>query len=261
MEHSGSFCFMDSDILAQGDFLGEMAPYLTECQGVFSAAPIWCTKQEQILPPELPSIPGHCSRTNDGVCLGSSYFAKYEGRTLAQFIESTGIGLGRYQWPAIPAPYQKQLIDMGLKKTRYDTAKLLNILRVAQGALLIFLDCTSLQHIGGVSAQTARRSAWRVRKQLRFFRWPPAARLRRWIWGLSKGLRQPDLAAMTAELRELQVRRRRSALYFHQLFRCLFENLPLPAAPRVGNRGIEERIALATANIVSLYEEYGEQLA
>jgi hypothetical protein len=263
LEHSDYFCFMDSDILATGDFSSEVSPYLSQYAGVFSGRPLWCMEEEQTLPETLPSIPGHCNRTANGICLGSSYFAIYDNRILTQFIQSTGIGLARYQWSAIPAPYQSQLIDMGLKRTRYDTGKLLNILLAAQGTPAFFLDSTSLQHIGGVSAQTARRSSGRLRKKIKSTTWLPVVKLKQWSRKLARvmGARKVDEEAMTAELRQLQTRRRRSAAYFHRLFDSLFENRPLPAIPRVGDPGTEEKIESAAENIVSLYEEFGEQLA
>ena len=62
MEQSQYFCFMDSDILATGDFVSEMAPYLGQYSAVFSATPIWCTEEEQVLPDILPRMPGHFNR-------------------------------------------------------------------------------------------------------------------------------------------------------------------------------------------------------
>jgi hypothetical protein len=263
LEDSQYFCFMDSDILATGDFSSEVSQYLNQYAAVFSGRPIWCMEEEQTLPETLPSIPGHCNRTADGVCLGSSYFAIYDNRTLTRFMHSAGIGLARYQWSTIPAPYQNQLIDMGLKRTRYDTGKLLNILLAAQGPPLLFLDSASLQHLGGVSAQTARRSSGRLRRKIKSTTWFPVVKLKQWIRELAgaMGARKVDEAAMTPELRQLQTRRRRSAVYFHRLFDSLFENRPLPAIPRVGDPGIEERIKSAAANIVTLYEEFGDRLA
>jgi hypothetical protein len=262
LEDSQYFCFMDSDILATGDFLSEMSRCLTEYAGVFCGTPIWCKAEEQVLPEDLPSIPGHCNRTAEGLSLGSSYFAIYDNRILRQFMRSMPVGFNRYQWSDVPARCQSHLTQMRLEKTRYDTGKLLNILLVADGQPLCFQESVPLQHIGGISAQAARRSAMRLGKRPKSVHWRPAKGLRRWIRRLARthGATRPDEGAMDDGLRALQVRRRKSAIYFHQLFRSLFEDEPLPAIPQVGDGEIRRRVESATASIVSLYEEFAERL-
>ena len=257
------FCFMDSDIIAFADFVAEMTPYLSEHAAVFSGSPIWCRQEEQTLSETLTSIPGHVHRTANGVCLGSSYFAIYENQVLTEFVASTGIGFGRYAWPVIPAPYQAELVRLGLKRTKYDTGKLLNILLGAQGTPLILLDSGCLYHVGGISAQTARRSGRLLRTKVKPARWVPRGKLRRWIarlGGLTRSQRS-DVDAIDEELKGLQIRRRRSAVYFHRLFSSLFESRPLPEIPRMGDPQIEKRLESVTGSLLALHEEFGGQLA
>jgi hypothetical protein len=265
LERSGYFCFMDSDILATGDFVSEMSPYLDQHAGVFSATPIWCTEEEQILPETFPRMPGHFNRTSNGVCIGSTYFAMYDNRVLSQLIQSTGIGFSRYRWEEIPPPYQSQVSQAGLKKTRYDTGKLLNVLLVAQGKRLIYIDSQLLQHIGGVSAREALQRGLRHERNPRSRAWGAAARGKRLIRRLTgiEAAREEKTQLTEAERAEFFRRREKrwpTANYFSDLFQSLFENQPLPAVPGIGDREVEERIRSVTAHIVDLHEEFAGQL-
>jgi hypothetical protein len=266
IERSGYFCFMDSDILATGDFMSEMSPYLHQYAGVFSGSPIWCTEEEQVLSATVPRVRGQFSRTADGVCLGSSYFAIYDNNVLTEFIQSTGVDFRRYWWREIPAPYQRQLARMGLQKDRYDTGKLLNILLPAQGEAIAFVDSQFLQHIGSVSIRGALKASSHPMSLLKSTTWHPAVVLRQWLKTLrrSKGPPGPDVAPTDAKRIEIQRMRKRmttTAIYFDQLFDSLFENEPLPALPQVDDLETRKRIESVTADIVSLYGESGEQLA
>lgn len=265
LERADYFCFMDSDILASGDFVSEMSPYLDQHAGVFSATPIWCTEEEQILPQTFPRMPGHFNRTSSGICIGSTYFAMYDNRVLSQLIESTGIGFSRYRWEEIPPPCQSQVIRAGLKKTRYDTGKLLNALLVAQGKRLMYVDSQMLRHIGGVSAREALQRGLRHERSPRSKAWGAVAkgkRLLRRLTGMeaARTEKTPLTEAERAEFFRRRQKRWPTANYFSELFRSLFENQPLPTIPDIGDAEIERRIEAVGADIAALYEEFGEQL-
>jgi hypothetical protein len=265
LEQSDYFCFMDSDILATGDFVSEMCPYFDHYAGVFSATPIWCSEEEQILPEGFPRMPGHFNRTSDGICIGSTYFAMYDNTALSQLIQSTGIGFRRYRWEEIPSSYQNQVSQAGLKKTHYDTGKLLNVLLVAQGKRLTYVDSPFLQHIGGVSAREA------LQRGLRHERNPQsnarrafarAKRFTRRLLGMESAERT-GTAVTDAERAEFFRRRQKrwpTATYFSELFQALFEHQPLPFLPDIGDPQVETRIESVSAKIVALYQEFGEQL-
>jgi GT2 family glycosyltransferase len=80
LERLDHFCFMDSDIIATGDFVNEMLPYLDNHAAVFSAPPLWCTEEEQILPDTFPVMGGRFNRTSSGLCIGSTHFAQRSTR-------------------------------------------------------------------------------------------------------------------------------------------------------------------------------------
>jgi hypothetical protein len=265
IERSDYFCFMDSDMLATGDFMGEMSPYLRGHAGVFSGSPIWCTKEEQVLPATLPRVRGQFSRTADGVCLGSSYFAIYDNRVLTQFIQSTGIDFRRYWWREVAPQHQGLLAGLGLKKDRFDTGKLLNVLLPAEDKPIVFVDSQFLQHIGSVSIRGALKASSHPVNLLKSTRWGPAVKLRQWIKRLrggraSAGADGVTLDAERAEIHKMRGRMMATAVYFDQLFDSLFENKPLPPVPHVDDPAVEERVGSVTAHIVSLYGEFEQQL-
>jgi hypothetical protein len=248
LEHSDYFCFLDSDILATGDFVSEMLPYLDRYAAVFSASPIWCAEEPPIVPADSARIPGGLSKTSDGLCIGNTCFAIYDNRVLIPFLQTTDVTFQLYQWPDIPGPYQSQLLSMGLKKRAYDNGRVLNILLAARGNRLVFVDSPSLQHIGSFSGAIAKRKRRGLAKRVR------------------RSIRSRQRQSGKARDRLTPIRAKRAykvptALYFHELLQSLFERAPLPPIPELGNADLEGRIESVTANLVSLYEEFGEQLA
>jgi hypothetical protein len=256
---------MDSDIRAKGDFVSELIPYLGQCAGVFSGSPIGATDQDRILPKTCPWMPGRFSRSDSGVCLGSTYVAMYDNRVLQQAIDTTGVGFEHEHWKSMPVQYRDWLAEMGLQKTGYDAGKLLNLVLTAQGEQIAFVESSGLVHIGGISVRTVRekygfpQKVSKVRARVRKVR----RRLERVLdaWGI--GTPRARYAA-TADVRALNAswRKRHSAAsgYFVELLSCLFDNQQRPAVPDVGDPAVEERMRLATADIVALYNEFADQL-
>jgi hypothetical protein len=255
-ERSDTFCFMDSDILATGEFLDKLALRLGQYAGVFSGSPVWLKDEEKVIPAAFQEMAGRYSRTDENICLGSSYFAMYDNRVLTRTIQTTGIDLKRYEWADIPPKYQDQLVQMGLRKGGYDTAKLLNLLLVSQGERLFFQESPTLQHVGGISTVAADYSSpvFQVRvflSQLSIFKRVPMPR------PLSKSMR-----VSTAELlamRQVRSKKIKTCRYVGKLLHALFQERPLPATPNLDPQ-TSERIERLTAHIVALYKEYQEQL-
>lgn len=266
LERSDTFCFMDSDIMATGAFLSDLAPYLDQCAGVFSGSPVFCTDDERVLTESFPEIIGLCNRTEEGVCLGSTYLAMYDNMVLTRVMQSTGVGFERYSWADVPMQCQNWLAEAGFKKTWYDTGKLLNLVLHGQGERLVFIESPSLQHITGMSCFALREiRVWRQRSAWR----SPARWIRRGLgrFMVAMGRKAPGTqhtATVDAEVTiwetERRVKRQAASRYFSELLWSLSENRPPPPVPRMNDPGIEERIGLVAADIAALYEEFGDQL-
>ncbi|MCP4543935.1 MAG: hypothetical protein GY832_43020 [Chloroflexi bacterium] len=256
-ERSDTFCFMDSDILATGEFLDKLTPRLGQYAGVFSGSPVWLEDEEKVIPAAFQEMAGRYSRTDENICLGSSYFAIYDNRALTQTIQATGICLNRYEWTDIPTKYQDQLVQMGLRKGGYDTAKLLNLLLLGQGERLLFQESPTLQHVGGISTVAADYSslAFQVRvflSQLSVFKRVPMPR----PWRKSMRVSTAELLAM----RQVRKKKIKTCRYVGKLLRALFGERLLPATPSFADPQTSERIERLTTHITTLYEEFREQL-
>jgi hypothetical protein len=255
-EHSEHFCFMDSDILAIGDFLSELEPYLGQNAGVFSGSPLFCSEAERTLPENFSNLGGRFNRTERGLCLGSSYLAMYNNSVLTQVMQSTSIGFELAGWTDVPEPYQKWLVEMEVQSALYDTGKLLNLVLLAQGERLIFVDSPNMRHISGMSDSALRESGLQPQRTTRqsATQW---ARRKLGQLMISAGLRTDTEITM-----QLKIGRKRRTVSRHitEVLRALFENRPLPLVPDMDDRQIAEEIRRTTADIVALYEEFEMQL-
>jgi hypothetical protein len=163
-ETSDHFCFLDSDILATGPFLGELTPLLGEHAAVFSGRALWSAREDQAALPRSKKIRGNHNRAGT-FCAGSTFFAIYDNRKLAACIRRTGIAFDRFRyWERVPEIHRPWLVRAGLKKETYDTGKLLNLLLQAGGEKIVFKDSPHLVHIGGLSKASKGdrpRPTWR----------------------------------------------------------------------------------------------------
>jgi len=254
LERSDHFCFMDSDILATGDFLSDITPLVGRYAGVFSGTPLWCRDEEQILPEAFPFMVGRYNRTDKDVCLGSTFLAVYDNRVLAQVIQATGINFEWRSWPDIPSRCRDQLTRMGLARREYDVGKLLNLLLLGQGEHLVHVESPHLHHIGGMSTYISSRRGSNPRKG--FF-----SRLR----ALGRRLMGPKDTQRSSgdESAVLRMERRKESMnrYFSELLKALVDHRPLPGIPNLDDSEIQERVQRVTKHVVDLHRAFeAEQL-
>ena len=257
LEQSDHFCFMDSDILATGDFMNQFIPHLDRHTGVFSCSSICYRDAEKVLLASSRRVFGRYHTTEQGVCLGSTYFAIYDNLTLTRVIKSEGIDFNRYRWVDIRPCHQASLAKIGLDRQWYDTGKLLNLLLLIQGKSLVFVETPALLHIGGMSVPNMPRR--------RPHRRSITKRLMRSVQRLSRKL-NPGLktkASLQAEHSvEQRRRRRRTAIsrYFGHLLQSLSEERPTPVRPTLGDAEIEERVDSITIHLAELCRRNREEI-
>ena len=258
LEQSDYFCFMDSDIIASGDFLTGVIPYLDQHDAFFSCSSLWCKGEDQVLPNSYLSMDGRYNQTDAGVCLGSTYFAVYDNRMLTQFIKATQIDFKRYYWAEIPPSIQSHLVQMRLDKAYYDTGKLLNLLLLSEGRSLIFREIPTLHHIGGISITHKKSIPQPILKKLRVQFWRWREQLKKSMQLLvtridSKQLRfgftQPEWEARQIVLHRKAV----VARYFSNLLQSLVDNQPLPSPPRLCDTEVEAKVSLVSSMIIRLH--------
>ena len=245
------FGFMDSDIYATGEFLPPLRAALAQQTAIFSCAPIWCTPAEQILQPEQTVIMGEHNQSVQGICLGSSYFALYDNGAVTAIRQRTGIGFERRSWREIPTPDQAGIRALGLQRAYYDTGKALNLLLLAAGAKLAFLESAHLRHLGGLSFIALQRRTD-----------SPRLRLTRLLQRVGRGLQQRRQRwhQPTHERRPKQPgfgrRCARYGRYYSDLVSTLCDNRPQPTLPTLGVPLLDAQMAQSTAEIRQLYQAY-----
>ena len=143
------FAFMDSDIMALGNFEDQLLSELTETQAVFSARPIW--SPDVIRPEGRKKAGGRFMLDRDGFCLGGTYFACYDNAVLNDLRLKEGVGFGFKWWDELSAEHQKKIDGMGRRFERYDNSKVINLLLQANGASCRYMECDEICHFGGMS--------------------------------------------------------------------------------------------------------------
>jgi hypothetical protein len=143
----------------------------------------------------------------------------------------------------------------------------LNLLLLARGERLFFVESSFLQHIGGISLYIAYKNQLlpkRILMKLKRISGQVKLKSRQWIITLAgTHLRTQNLALVDAELVKFHAGRGKehtTCRYFTQVLQSLAENRPLPVAPDADEPEMAKRIKSVTGNIVSLYEEFREQL-
>ncbi len=258
LTQSAEFCFMDSDIYATGEFISQFLPLRTDHAAVFSCSPVWCKAEDSVQRADNPIIAGEFNCTDNGRCLGNTYFAIYENALLTSFRQKHGIGFDRLTWQQLPRRLQQPLRAHHLQKEYYDTGKVLNLLLQDEGHQLIVREIETLQHLGGVSiVPIQRRDAAKQQQQP----WPQtlgqkllratAIRLRR-IW-------QPGYYHFT-----FSKRRAAYKIYFHDLLVALHEHKTPPPLPQIDDPTVEARVEIVRQQIIQLLEQrksYGDAVA
>ena len=239
-ETSKYFSFMDSDILATGDFVSELQTCLENHAAVFSGRMLFT--EDICLHPDDPIIGGRFFETTDGFCIGSSYFAIYNNEALSDFIRKNNIDFSRFEWSKIPQEQKQTLVDIGLNRHFYDTGKLLNILLNVQSGKLVHVEPDSLHHIGGLSWFASRLSP------------DNKMHLQDILSGASSN--NPAITkAMKSNPKRLMV-----AAYFIDTMNALFNGKPLPDIPSLKDERTHQRIRSVTNNLSELFREKREDM-
>ena len=262
------FCFMDSDIFATGYFLDGMTSSLERCGGAFSGSPIWVKRSEEAMPVGFRHMTGTFNRSEKGTCLGSTYVAVYDNCSLTSVMQSSGIGFEEYRWTELPSPVQQELANLDLVKDTYDTGKVLNLLLLSQGKELTYLDLPSLCHVGGTSFQvhydtrplnTKAKILNRLTRSR--FRTPiESIRRRRSAARYRKRYRDAPEAEYSLNATQRSLQRNPARQYVLRLLNALFQGIPAPPPPVTGDEEIDQRLLDARSMIVTLFEEYRNEI-
>lgn len=153
LETSDFFSFMDPDIFATGPIsYSDILPLDNEV-AISSCLPIWHSNLDICMPKTYQIMDGRFIKNSEGYSLGCTYFASYRYRELRELINTMGLSFNRYQQNEIPPKVFIILKKLGLDKSVYDTAKVINILLQYRGHKISHRQIDNLIHIGGYSAR------------------------------------------------------------------------------------------------------------
>jgi hypothetical protein len=154
------FAVMDSDIIADGNFGARLLHWLENHDAVFSAAPLWATPEDLVLPDDATEVAGPHVRTPAGICLGNSYFAVYRRAALHRVMAACSVTLDKYTDLRTCAPrFRDYLARHRLARADYVPTKLLNLGFSYLGLPTAHFGCPELLHIGGFSMATYAQAA------------------------------------------------------------------------------------------------------
>ncbi len=263
---------MDSDIIATGPFLEQVAERLEHADVVSSGVPIWHAPEDIRLPTYFRRIQGSHIETDKGVCVASSYFVIFNNARLTETMERDGVDFPIQHWVNLAPDVQQRIRSVGLDKIDYDTAKVIVALMIEQGAKLEYVWLDNLIHIGGFSDKagdgtpfvyrgTVDRLAVRLGvgplRRLFFYMADAWYGQRNIAWGFTP---EQHRQLPFKEKRILESRHRKrlnTARYFNILLRSLMDGIPAPPLPALGHPPAERRIAEVSEHIRQLFQEQG----
>ena len=254
------FCAMDSDIIANGQFLDAVAAAADDHDVITSCLPVWTTTNDFTLKPSYKRLQGLHIRLANGLTVGCTYFILYRNADLTRTRVRTGVGFERYYWDKIPERHQQTLQLLDAEKNDYDTAIVLNMLLIASGAKITYLQLDNLKHLGGLSSVSETTNAQFCRGTIDAFsiKWKNTSLTRpvMWLGDLFYGSKNIIEKLSPSEYINLAGRARRraaSALYFSAVLNALINSDKLPTVPHLANTIVEKELKETAAMLHKHY--------
>jgi hypothetical protein len=142
------FCFADTDILATGPWVADLAELLEQNAAVTSGKEVW--SDDNLVPVDHPGVAGEHFFARNGFVFGSPHLALYRRDAVADTRARWNVGF-RSAGPELDERTKARLADFGHEYLIYDTAKIVNALLQADGHTLVHRDLPQLMHIGGLA--------------------------------------------------------------------------------------------------------------
>jgi|GEM_PF-1126904 len=250
------FCAMDSDILASGPFLPEVAN-LSGSDVITSCLPVWAIASDAILPDHYKRLQGTHVKLENGLTIGCTYFMIYRNAVVNRIREQYDISFERFYWGAIPKGLQQTIELLGAAKNDYDTAIVMNLLITADGGRVSYTPLDNLLHLGGLSAINITDCTQFSRGKLDDLsiklKGTPLSPLTMGFADLYYGRKNIAERLSLSEYANLAGRARRrgaSARYFSAVLASMIDSTTPPDPPHLANEAIEKRLRAATHEIL-----------
>jgi hypothetical protein len=240
-EDGTRFCFLDNDILADGEFLSPLVGAAQNYSGVFACPPVWTDPADRVHHSDWRRLGGRYHVTDSGLVVGVTHLAIYDIAPLREVLQSGG-RFEKAQWAGLAPAAQADLAKLGMKKDGYDTGKVVNLMLAARGYRLLHLDVPSLHHVGGFDSVISQMTG---QEDL-------AAR------------RAAKLANVPADERHQimtrLVRQEVTATYVDGLLRHLFDGSEAPSPPRTGDDALDGRLSGLGETIRDAHTRHASEL-
>jgi hypothetical protein len=222
LEKRDRFCFLDNDILADGEYLSDLLDAAERHDGVFACPPIWADRKDQVHKAHWRRLGGRYHVTDTGMVVGGTYLAMYAIDPLREVLDA-GAPISRSKWEKLPDGIRAELDSIGMHKDAYDTAKVVNLMLVARGYRLVHVDLPHLHHVGGVSvmAHLGAHADLEERRSTKLANVPPDER---------------------ESIESRLLRRELTAAYVGGLLRHLFDGEAAPAPVASGDDALDGRL-------------------
>lgn len=245
------FGFLDSDIVATGDFGEDIGELLQDNAAIFSCPPIWTKPEENILPQILKHstrIGGRYLSTSNNLTLGGTFFAIYDRETIKNICPQLKVDFQKKRYHKLDSLTKKKLADLDLEAFSYDTGKLFNIELIASGFQLKYVRLRSLLHLGGISTQnlySRDRKLSLIDKLVALFE-------RRF----KQHYKRDTQTIAENNLRQLRARKSIISTYFNELLVAISRNEPLPTLPVFSDKEMNLNIRAATNILINIQKKY-----
>lgn len=242
------FGFIDSDIYAMAEFDHAFVN--------FNDSNIAC---QYIPAPASFRLPDEINKLKNNR-FGCSYFMRYDNDKVTQLRGDTGVHFDKYQWLSMPLHWQQALEQAGLKQPKYDTARLLNAMLLANGEQLVALSDKPLRHLGGVSRINLQRqrSVSPVLESL--IQLIPNRRARHKLVSIALSRHQAKFVTNTDVADDKKARKRLVNHYFYDLLVQLTQQAnqsrinALPVVPKSGYASVDHIVGQFSRELVELFE-------
>lgn len=246
------FAFVDSDVIATGDFMASLGPIAPGQAGVFAAPPVWMTEVERDPPPTYTVLNARRRRLPDGSYVGNTYFAVYDRSALEPAWRASPLGFCGHRSRQIPRPVRRWLAERGWRIRWLDTGRLVNLQLVRAGYELEHRTVPELHHVGGLSLRKFHGWAGGMRRATEMVRASPdGRRFRRLGDGLATRLYSRFLRHTENEF--VRGRRSEALAYFDGVLDAIINGAPRPPALTTGSPEMDDRAEGLLAALESQY--------
>jgi len=248
--HEPHFAFVDSDVIAGGDFMASLWPPAPGQAAVFAASTVWMTDEEGVGPPRISVLSGGRTTLHDGTFVGNTYCAIYDRAAVEPAWRTAPRGFAVQLRHRLPRELKDSLAARGWSFRAYDTARLINLQLLLAGYELDNRPVPELHHVGGVSIRSFEGSRGAVRR---------LAALRS---SSRTGTRRVSDAVLTRlyfrlqhdRARERSRRRRGTVLaYLDEVLDAILAGDSTPPAPETDSPEVDRRVAELVTTLEDQY--------